>query len=209
MDHLCFCSCFFKYNPSLWKICNVTYMWHWAFIIHFSCYIYWAFISQLKKIHFIFFLLNNSFFFCLFAFPQHISKLLLFWEDKTKTFFRSNTVFIFYLLCHNIFQNHITVTIKFYNNSFVTYQNSTFSGIWFNQKVIFRFFFSQLENMPLVTKTSVLKIADIATCANQTDHHFGNVAMATKNAHIVTWLNLSVHYMSLRDFLSWKWGIMH
>ncbi len=62
-------------------------------------------------------------------------------KDKTKTFFRSNTVFVFYLLCHNIFQNHITVTIKFYNNSFVTYQNSTFSGIWFNQKYIFRFFF--------------------------------------------------------------------
>ncbi len=39
----------------------------------------------------------------------------------------SNTVF--YLLCHNIFQNHITVTITFYNNSFVTYQNSTFSGL--------------------------------------------------------------------------------
>ncbi len=39
----------------------------------------------------------------------------------------SNTVF--YLLCHNIFQNHIIVTIKFYNNSFVAYQNSTFLGL--------------------------------------------------------------------------------
>jgi len=46
-----------------------------------------------------------------------------------------------------MFQNHVTVTIQFYNNPFVTYQNSTFSGIWFNQKFIFRLFFSQLENV--------------------------------------------------------------
>ncbi len=144
-----FLQLFLKYNPSLWKFCNVTYMTHWAlwYIFHVTYMLHWAFISQLKKIILYFFLLNNSIFFSLFAFPQHISKWLLFWEDKTKTFFRSNTVFVFYLLCHNIFQNHITVTIKFYNNSFVTYQNSTSSGIWFNQKLIFRFFFSQLKNL--------------------------------------------------------------
>ncbi len=59
-------------------------------------------------------------------------------------------------------------------------------------------------NIHLVTKNKRLKIADAATCANRTEHHFGNVAMARKNAHIVTWLNLDAHYMSLRDFLSWK-----
>ncbi len=86
--------------------------------------LHWVFISQLIFIlfyHFKFFFFNSL---SLFAFPQHISKLLLFWEDKTKTFFRSNTVFGILFV-----------------NSFVTYQNSTFSGIWFNQKLIFRFFF--------------------------------------------------------------------
>ncbi len=40
-----------------------------------------------------------------------------------------------------MFQNHVTVTIQFYNNSFVTYQNSTFSGIWFNQNLFLDCFF--------------------------------------------------------------------
>ncbi len=103
------------------------------FLLHM---LHWAFISQLKKNTFYNLFLLNNIFFCLFVFPQCISKWLLLWEDKTKTFFRSNIVFAFYLLCHKIFQNHKTVTITFYNNSFVTYQNYTFSGIWFNQKFL-------------------------------------------------------------------------
>ncbi len=136
-----FLQLFLKYNPSLWNICNVTYIWHWECMIHFSCYIYVTLgvcfsIEKIYIIYMFFFLLNTFFHFFLLS---TTSKWLLFWEDKTKTFFRSNTVVAFYLLCHNIFKNHITVTITLYNNSFVTYQNSTFSDIWFNQKYIFRF----------------------------------------------------------------------
>jgi len=119
---------FFKYNHSLSKICNVSYMSHWAFMLLFyvTYTSHWAFMSHLEKNNILSVFLLNTFF-CLFSFPQHFQNNNFSGKiNKTnKKTFSEVIVFAFYLLCH-IFQNHITVT-----------KTVTFSGIWFNQKYFF------------------------------------------------------------------------
>ncbi len=113
-----FLQVFLKDNSSL--ICNVTYIyiyiyiWHWAFMIHFSCYVTLGVYFSIKKIYIFFY----------------------------NWFLLNNIFFSVYLLFHNIFKDHATVTITFHNNSFVTYQNYTFSGIWFNQNFFDLVFFT-------------------------------------------------------------------
>ncbi len=71
-----FLQLFLKYYPSLWKICNVTYM---------TLGIYFSIEKNLSLSLYIYIYIYIYYF---FAFPQHISKWLLFREDKTKPFFR-------------------------------------------------------------------------------------------------------------------------
>ncbi len=61
--------------------------------------LHWAFISQLKKINVIIVLLNNSFFFCLFAFPQHTVYQNDYFSGKIKQKPFSEVIQFLYFIC--------------------------------------------------------------------------------------------------------------